>query len=67
MNWKRINANKNSILAIFFGFISGIKEHSALWGFGIALAAFLIFCLMDKMRAPLGEGPLDRFVGIHKR
>lgn len=67
MIWKHINANKNLILAIFFGVISGFKEHSAVWGLFISILAFVIFCGIDKMKAPIGEGPLDKFIGIHKQ
>lgn len=64
---RRINANKNLILAIFFGFISSIKEHSALWGLFITIVALVIFYGMDKLRAPIGEGPLDGIIGIRKK
>lgn len=67
MNLKTINANKNIILAVFFGAWAGIKEHSFAWGLFIVALGFFIFQLMDKMKAPLGQGPFDRFLGIRGR
>lgn len=67
MNWKSINANKNIILAVFFGTWAGIKEHSFVWGLFILCLGFLIFQLMDKLRAPLGQGPLDKYIGVTGR
>ena len=49
MSWRFI-ANKNVILAVFFGVISGIKEHSFMWGLFILVLGFAIFNLMDWMK-----------------
>jgi hypothetical protein len=64
INWKAINGNKNIILALFFGTWAGFKEHSFEWGLFIVALGFLIFTFMDKMRAPLGQGPLDKYIGV---
>lgn len=64
MDWKTINSNKNIILAVFFGAWAGIKEHSLAWGLFIVALGFGLFCLIDWFKAPLGKGPLDRYIGI---
>ena len=67
VNWTAINGNKNLILAVIFGTWAGFKEHSFEWGLFILCLGFLIFQFMDKMRAPLGQGPLDRYIGVTGR
>jgi hypothetical protein len=64
MNWKNINAQKNVILAVVFGIIAGVKDHSVIWGVLTLVIGFGVFNLMDWMRAPIGQGPLDKIFGI---
>jgi hypothetical protein len=36
-------------------------------GLFIGALGFGIFCLIDKMKAPLGQGPIDKHIGVTGR
>lgn len=62
---KNINKQKNWILAVFFGGCGWVKE-GPKWGLAVFVLAVLAFAFIDWLKAPLGDGPLDKLIGIRR-